>query len=87
MNWQNKMDWHRMVERAYEIDLEEISLLANAARTAPIEVSWELLKMISSEVMDAGFWLTLLATRQHCMPPCPSPFSAEGDTENKEEED
>ncbi|MBC7347929.1 MAG: hypothetical protein H5U00_10860, partial [Clostridia bacterium] len=51
------MDAEHMVRRALEIDLEEIRLLAEAARTAPAyAIRQRLLYHIADEVKEAMFW-------------------------------
>lgn len=68
------MSHHHLVRKAFELDLEEIRLLAMAASCAPIAVSQQLLRIIMDEVREASFWNALLACyHDGMMPPCPDP--------------
>ena len=73
-----------MMRRAYEMDLEEISLMAQVAQTAPPHVGHEMLMMISHEAMDAMGWLmAMVHGPSHDGPKYGIPFEAE---EKKEDE-
>ncbi|MDH7577283.1 MAG: hypothetical protein QHH75_05515 [Bacillota bacterium] len=69
--------YHDLVRRAVEIDLEEIRLLASAARTAPPGIRPVLLSVIVSEAHDIMFWNALLAFGRDDMMPPPSPIYEE----------
>lgn len=86
MDWnQNQsMSWHRLVRRAYDIDLQEISLLAQAARTAPPRVACNLLHLIPEEAMGASFWFAISTMGRNDMPCYGSPYKA--DKEQKKDE-
>ncbi|MBC7336050.1 MAG: hypothetical protein H5U01_07240, partial [Clostridia bacterium] len=63
------MDAEHMVRRALEIDLEEIRLLAEAARTAPAyAIRQRLLYHIADEVKEAMFWNHHLAHVAYAAP-------------------
>lgn len=67
------MDGH-LLKRAFQLDIEEISLLASACRTAPPGVCNALLGIIMSEVREASFWNALHACCDGGkMPPCKDP--------------
>jgi hypothetical protein len=41
------MNWQYLARRAYEMDLEEVSIMAQVARTAPPHMAHQILMMIS----------------------------------------
>ena len=57
------MDWYHGIHKAYEIDLEEIRILAEVARTAPPPVAHSVLRFIMDEVMEAMHWHMMLMMR------------------------
>ncbi|BCV21371.1 hypothetical protein [Moorella sp. Hama-1] len=68
------MDWLHKVRRAFDLDMEEIKLFAEAAREAPVPVAHQMLGMIGSEMREASLWDGILAAcdGMHAFPP-PSP--------------
>ena len=68
------MGWLHKVRRAFELDMEEIKLFAEAAREAPVPVAHQMLGMIGSEMWEASLWDGILAACDgwHAFPP-PSP--------------
>ncbi|MGB4504056.1 MAG: hypothetical protein WBI44_04085 [Syntrophaceticus sp.] len=63
---------HHLYKKAMEYDLEEIRLLADAARTAPPPIAQTLLGIIKEEAQDAEFWNTLYSCcGNYYRPPCP----------------
>ncbi|WP_422449239.1 hypothetical protein [Thermoanaerobacterium sp. DL9XJH110] len=63
------MDWYSRVERAYEMDLEEIRILADVARYAPPHVAHHALMIMMNELMDAMHWHMMLMMRPGFAPP------------------
>lgn len=57
------MDWYQGIRRAFEIDLEEIRLMAEAARTAPGPVAHSILMIMMDELMEAMHWHMMLMMR------------------------
>ncbi|MGI9861434.1 hypothetical protein SDD30_08630, partial [Moorella naiadis] len=59
---------------AFDLDMEEIKLFAEAAREAPVPVAHQMLGMIGSEMREASLWDGILAACDgwHAFPP-PSP--------------
>lgn len=80
----------RMVRRALEIDLEEIRLLAEAAKRAPSsDIRLKLLHHIGDEVNEAMFWNHHLAHVQYAdrmphRPPYDDPFAVKEEEEQKQ---
>lgn len=54
------MDWYHGIHRAYEIDLEEIRIMTEVARTAPPQVAHSILRMMMEELMEAMHWHMML---------------------------
>ncbi|HHW02087.1 MAG TPA: hypothetical protein GXX35_04645 [Thermoanaerobacterales bacterium] len=85
------MDWYHGVYKAYEIDLEEIRILTEVARTAPGPVAHSVLMIMMEELMEAMHWHMMLMMRpgyteshydyEYNQPPYGTPFTAD---ENKE---
>lgn len=66
------MSHHHLYKKAMEFDLEEIRLLAEAARKAPPPVAHALLGIIKEEAQEAEFWNTLFSCcGKYYKPPCP----------------
>jgi len=89
------MDWYHGVRRAYEIDLEEIRIMAEVAATAPPYVAHRMLMILMEEVMEAMHWHMMLMMRPGYIKP---PFDYDYDydkpqygapytAEEKQEED
>lgn len=80
------MNWHHLARRAYEMDLEEIFIMAQVARPSPPYVAHQMLMMITHEVMDAMHWLMVITmgiSHDYYKPPFGSPFTTEEKTEGK----
>lgn len=70
------MDWLHKVRKAFDLDMEEIKLFAEAAREAPVPVAHQMLGMIGSEMREASLWDGILAACdgwQAFPPPYPPP--------------
>ncbi|OIQ61867.1 hypothetical protein [Neomoorella thermoacetica] len=69
------MDWLHKIRRAFDLDMEEIKLFAEAAREAPVPVAHQMLGMIASEMREASLWDGILAACDgwQAFPPYPPP--------------
>lgn len=58
-------DFYALVAKAIQIELEQVQLLAEAAKTAPVTIRQMILNNMMREAGEAKFWNTVMATWPH----------------------